>query len=116
MQTQRRITGLRWLSLAAAALVPKCSLCVAAYAGLGALLGLKLGGPEYCGGSPWQWKCWPIRLGAPLIFAGGILLAKFQRHRESKSASPAYNSQGTATPSSGERAFQPARPMANRAA
>ena len=38
----------RWLPLgAAAALAPKCVLCLGAYAGVGALLGLRLG-PEFC--------------------------------------------------------------------
>jgi len=39
---------LRWLALGASVtLAPKCLLCVAAYAGLGAALGL--GGRELCG-------------------------------------------------------------------
>jgi len=42
---------LRWLSAVAIfAFVPKCFVCLAAYAGVGALLGVKLGGPEICGG------------------------------------------------------------------
>ena len=49
--------AVRWLLPAALlALTPKCLLCLAAYAGLGALLGL--GGPEICGappGSPGSW-------------------------------------------------------------
>lgn len=41
---------LGWLPLAAGfALMPKCLVCLAAYAGVGALLGIKLGGPEICG-------------------------------------------------------------------
>ena len=44
---------IRWLSGAAIfALAPKCLVCLAAYAGAGAALGVKLGGPEFCGGSP----------------------------------------------------------------
>ena len=46
----------RWLAgLALMVAVPKCFLCVLAYAGLGAALGL--GGPELCGGpavSSWR--------------------------------------------------------------
>jgi hypothetical protein len=49
--------ALRWLLPAVLlALTPKCLLCVLAYAGLGAALGL--GGPEICGasaGSPAAW-------------------------------------------------------------
>jgi hypothetical protein len=44
-------------SVAAVALAPKCALCVLAYAGVGAALGLR--GQEICGaaagtGSPWR--------------------------------------------------------------
>src|SRR5688572_12040605 len=49
--------AVRWLGPAALlALAPKCVLCVLAYAGLGAALGL--GGPEICGataGAPATW-------------------------------------------------------------
>ena len=39
-----------WLPVAVAfAAAPKCLLCLAAYAGVGALLGIKLAGPEICG-------------------------------------------------------------------
>jgi|GEM_PF-4921774 len=42
---------LRWLSAGAIfALVPKCFLCLAAYAGVGTLLGIKAA-PEICGAS-----------------------------------------------------------------
>lgn len=112
-----RFARLRWLSLAAAAaLIPKCFLCALAYAGLGALVGFKVGGPEICGGSTWDWKCWAARLGAPLLFASGFLLAKFLRRRESNSASPTYLAQGNAAQVSGVRGFRPASPMANRTA
>lgn len=41
---------LRWLPLATAcALTPKCLLCLAAYAGVGATLGVSVFGPEWCG-------------------------------------------------------------------
>ncbi len=59
-KTPRR--PLRWLpavAVALLALAPKCLLCRAADAGGGALLGVKLGGPEICGdfaGHPvWPW-------------------------------------------------------------
>jgi hypothetical protein len=51
------------------AIIPKCALCVLAYASLGAALGS--GGPEMCGpvesSSPW-----PVFLGA--LAAAGFLL------------------------------------------
>jgi hypothetical protein len=49
------------------ALTPKCLVCVAAYAGIGALLGFS--GPEVCGaaiGSPGPWA-------SPLVVFGGAL-------------------------------------------
>ena len=62
--------AVRWLWPAALlALAPKCLLCVLAYAGLGASLGL--GGPEICGasaGSPITWASALAWLGA----AGGL--------------------------------------------
>lgn len=55
--SSRATRAVRWLLPAALlAFVPKCMLCVMAYAGLGAALGL--GGPEICGapaGSPGSW-------------------------------------------------------------
>jgi len=55
-----------WLIPAALlALTPKCLLCVLAYAGLGAALGL--GGPEICGatsGTTGHWIVWlPVLAG-----------------------------------------------------
>jgi hypothetical protein len=62
-----------WLLPAALlTLTPKCLLCIAAYAGLGA--GLGLGGPEICGasaGSPGSWASSLAWLGAALG-AGGF--------------------------------------------
>ncbi|MDP3070378.1 MAG: hypothetical protein Q8N18_08825 [Opitutaceae bacterium] len=56
-EAPRASRAVRWLLPAALlALAPKCLLCAAAYAGLGAALGL--GGPEMCGalsGSPVSW-------------------------------------------------------------
>ena len=58
----------RWLAPAALlALAPKCLLCVAAYAGIGAALGL--GAPELCGapvGTAGTWTPW-------LLIAGAVL-------------------------------------------
>lgn len=62
--------AVRWiLPTALLALAPKCLLCVLAYAGLGAVLGL--GGPEICGaaaGSPGSWASTFAWLGV----AGGL--------------------------------------------
>src|SRR5438105_1274863 len=64
----RRTRAARWLAPAALlALTPKCLLCVLAYAGLGAALGL--GGPEICGasaGSPASWA-------SSLAWLGGMV-------------------------------------------
>jgi hypothetical protein len=46
---------IRWLSAAAFfALLPKCVVCFAAYAGVGAALGVNFGAPELCG-APRSW-------------------------------------------------------------
>lgn len=53
--------AVRWLlPTALLALAPKCVLCVLAYAGLGAALGL--GGPEMCGASPTSPASWVASL------------------------------------------------------
>lgn len=72
----------RWLWPAAVlTLAPKCLLCVAAYAGVGAALGI--GGPELCGAaadSPAAWTAWLTWLGAAGgLMACGILLARRRR-------------------------------------
>ncbi|MEO7414239.1 MAG: hypothetical protein ABIZ81_12870 [Opitutaceae bacterium] len=60
----------RWVwPTALLALAPKCLLCLAAYAGLGATLGL--GGPEVCGGSNGGLGSWASSL-AWLGLAGGL--------------------------------------------
>lgn len=67
--------AIRWfLPTALVALVPKCLLCVAAYAGLGAALGL--GGPEICGASVGSPTSWASSL-AWLALAGGLGTAGF---------------------------------------
>jgi len=80
--------AIRWLWPAAMlALTPKCLLCVLAYAGLGAALGL--GGPEICGapaGSPGSW----VSLLAWFGGAGGLgafgFLASCRRMRSARMA------------------------------
>ncbi|MBI3884126.1 MAG: hypothetical protein HY302_00085 [Opitutae bacterium] len=53
------------------ALTPKCVLCVAAYVGLGAALGL--GGPELCGGSAGGLSATHFVVAA--LAGGGVLFA-----------------------------------------
>lgn len=75
--------AVRWLLPAALlALVPKCLLCLLAYAGLGTALGF--GGPEMCGassGSPASWA-------SSLAWCGGALgvIALFAAARCRRSA------------------------------
>jgi hypothetical protein len=65
----------RWLLPAALlALTPKCLLCVLAYAGLGAALGL--GGPEICGASAGSPALWVYAL-AWLGGVGGVGILGF---------------------------------------
>ena len=71
--------AVRWLwPTALLALAPKCVLCVLAYAGLGASIGL--GGPEICGataGSPASWAAALAWLGvAGGLGACGLLLSR----------------------------------------
>lgn len=75
-----RRRAVRWLGAAALlALAPKCTLCVLAYAGLGAALGL--GGPEICGaaGPPDAWTTALAWLGAAAGLAALGLLATLRR-------------------------------------
>ena len=70
---RQRLAGARgWLLPAALfALAPKCVLCLLAYAGLGAALGL--GGPELCGASgdtAGPWTLWLPAIGAAAGLAG----------------------------------------------
>ena len=67
----RRLVRTRgWLiPVALFAFVPKCGLCLLAYAGLGAALGL--GGPELCGASGGAAGQWSLGL-AGLGVMGGI--------------------------------------------
>jgi hypothetical protein len=64
----------RWLTPAAAlALMPKCLLCLLAYAGLGAALGL--GGPEICGAPSGSAGSWMSSLALPGVVLLIIALA-----------------------------------------
>jgi hypothetical protein len=68
----------RWLwPLAVLALVPKCLLCLAGYAGLGIALGL--GGPEICGVEGALPSAWPLPL-LQIGIAGVPVAAGFLAH------------------------------------
>lgn len=76
----------RWLGPAALlAAVPKCALCLLAYAGLGTALGL--GGPELCGAA--AGTNWPaLLLGLGALGAGGAVFFKaFSQNRPPAPAS-----------------------------
>lgn len=81
-----RAHPVRWaLPAAGLALAPKCLLCLAAYAGVGTLLGLA--GPEICGAAPGD------RWSAPVILTlagalGLLLLAGWWLHRRSRAVNP----------------------------
>lgn len=79
--------AVRWLWPAALlALAPKCILCVLAYAGLGAALGL--GGPEICGasvGSPAAWATVLAWLGVA-VGLGAVGVSACRRRGRSASA------------------------------
>ena len=74
--------AVRWLAPAAAlAFAPKCLLCVLAYAGLGAVLGL--GGRELCGApaeSPVQ-AIWPVLVLAGVAISTSVLVAHRRREQ-----------------------------------
>ena len=77
---------MRWLGpVALVALTPKCVLCVLAYAGLGAALGL--GGPELCGAAPGAPVSWAA-VGAWLGLAGGLGAAGYLATRRCLRAAP----------------------------
>jgi hypothetical protein len=82
-----------WLGPAALlALAPKCFLCVLAYAGLGAALGL--GGPEICGASAGSPASWALPL-AWLGVVGGIGTFAFLAHcRRVRAAFPEKSNHG----------------------
>ncbi len=83
---QLRLTGrsrrlARWVFPAALlALTPKCILCLLAYVGLGAVLGIRA--PELCGATSgprdmgWLWIAVP---GAAMGFAGWACVARRRR-------------------------------------
>ena len=80
--------AVRWLlPTALLALAPKCLLCVAAYTGIGAALGL--GGPEICGasaGSPGSWASSLAWLGVAAGLAAFGFLASCRRRRSAPTA------------------------------
>lgn len=68
-------------ALALLALAPKCVVCLAAYVGLGALLGL--GGPEICG-APADWTTVLAACGVAIgLGALGLRAACRRRRRQS---------------------------------
>jgi len=81
-----RLRGGRWLvSGAALALAPKCLLCLAAYAGAGAALGL--GGPELCGApaaATGSWLHWLLPLLGTGIGLGGFLARRLRQPRATR--------------------------------
>ena len=78
--------AVRWFVPAAAlALTPKCLLCVAAYAGLGAALGL--GGPEFCGASSGPGAPWKVLIAAVGFALGAITVVMLRRRVQAKNAS-----------------------------
>jgi hypothetical protein len=93
IKVSRRTVG--WfLPAALFALAPKCVLCVVAYAGLGAALGL--GRSEICGasaGSPASWASWLARLGV----AGGLGTIGFLAGCRRVRSAPAGKSNGSST-------------------
>ena len=79
--------AVRWLFPAAVlALTPKCLVCLLAYAGLGAALGL--GGPELCGasGTPDLWAPPLVWLGAAIGLATLGFFAGCRRPRTAPAA------------------------------
>ena len=78
MSSPRLSRAVRWLLPAALfALAPKCLLCVLAYAGLGAALGL--GGREMCGAPadvPEVWMSWLLLPGCVLGVTGLVAFGR----------------------------------------
>jgi len=66
--------------------MPKCGLCVAAYVGFGAAVGL--GAPELCGASAGAPGAWTSALVAPAIALGGVGLLMRFRERSRRCATP----------------------------
>jgi hypothetical protein len=79
----RRGRAVRWLLPAALlALTPKCVLCVLAYVGAGAALGI--GGPEWCGldgSAPVSWDMALAWLGCAGVLVALVIWARVQRVR-----------------------------------
>jgi len=72
-----------WLACGAIfAIAPKCLLCVLAYAGAGAALGI--GGPEICGAANGEPRFWVFALIACGAMAGFFAFQTCRRRRPSK--------------------------------
>lgn len=66
--------AIRWILPAALlAIIPKCVVCLLAYAGLGAALGL--GGREWCSAPATSGAPWSLLLGCLLVGAGSLVAA-----------------------------------------
>lgn len=79
--SRANVRRLLWLPVAAVfAAAPKCVLCLAAYAGVGALFGLKLTGPEICGGTASGPNAVVLALAAVALAAGGFWAYRATRH------------------------------------
>jgi hypothetical protein len=74
----------RWSApLALLALAPKCLLCLAGYAGIGAALGL--GGPELCGATGGSPGAWVMALALPGMGLAGVAVWMAIRRRHARS-------------------------------
>ena len=76
-------------SVALFALAPKCLVCVLAYAGIGAVLGLP--GPEICGatvGSPGSWASSLAVFGVALGIVGLLTSLRCRRNWRSRRRRP----------------------------
>lgn len=79
--------ALRWAPAGAVlALAPKCVGCLALYLGIGAVFGLKLGGPEICGEPASKFPVLAFAWFALCVSVSIVLY--FRRHRAVATASP----------------------------
>ena len=70
----------RWLGGGALlALAPKCLVCLAAYAGVGALFGVRLGGPELCGAAAGPSGGTVVALAVAGAAGGGLVWRRVRR-------------------------------------
>lgn len=78
----RRRHPLRWLSaVTLLGLAPKCVVCLAAYFGVGAWLGIRLNSPELCGASASSgvatWSAWLTA--AAITAIAGVVFRKLHQ-------------------------------------